>query len=244
MSLSDYLIPNLHKVFKYDCNGKYQQKDINRFISKINVMEILGPKDDCWKWTGNFIAEYGSFAIHRHGKRQSLRSSRIAYEMSTGITLLSSKQLVCHVCDNPACVNPDHFFIGTHKDNIRDMINKNRDRHLSHENHPMAKLNLQQVDTIRKLWNTGKWSQRKLAIRFNIKHTTIGGIVRNKIWVNKNYISNIHKSGNTKLTEKNVREIRLLYKTNKYTQEQLAYIFSIKKCTIGDIIRYRSWKTI
>ena len=52
------------------------------------------------------------------------RVSRVSYELFNGA--IGDNMLVCHTCDNPPCINPDHLFVGTNKDNMKDMANKKR----------------------------------------------------------------------------------------------------------------------
>lgn len=68
---------------------------------------------------------YGLFQFGDKGKKTKILAHRLSYELRYDV-LLSKDQLVLHRCDTPACVNPKHLFLGTHEDNVRDMVNKNR----------------------------------------------------------------------------------------------------------------------
>ncbi len=88
-----------------------------KFYGKYVVDDSTG----CWNWArGSFRAGYGAIA---HGKR-TLKAHRVSYELHVGP--IPAGMLVCHKCDNPRCVNPDHLFLGTVRDNALDMVSKGR----------------------------------------------------------------------------------------------------------------------
>lgn len=86
---------------------------------------------DCIEWNG-----------HRnkagYGKTNGKLAHRIAFQRHTGID--PKGLLVCHHCDNPPCVNPDHLFLGTHQDNSDDKMRKNRFKKLTGERNGAAKM--------------------------------------------------------------------------------------------------------
>jgi len=87
---------------------------------------------------------------------------------------------VLHKCDVPSCVNPDHLFLGTNRDNIDDMVRKRRTTH--GERNPGAKLRAHQVQEIRSEYATGKFSQRQLARKYGVWQGTIWQIIAGKHW--------------------------------------------------------------
>lgn len=100
--------------------------------------------DGCWPWTGaiNKKRGYGRITFRRSVKN----AHRIAYMAFHGKEL-DCKICVCHRCDNPSCVRPDHLFEGTNKKNTEDMIGKGRHRNQKKthckRNHPLSGDNLQ-----------------------------------------------------------------------------------------------------
>lgn len=94
---------------------------------------------------------------------------------------------VLHKCDNPQCVNPDHLFLGTHQDNMDDIISKCRDNH-DPEDNGHAKLTWDIVGEIRKRYDTdpeikkyGKYNPI-LSDDYEISESQIGRILNNKSW--------------------------------------------------------------
>ena len=76
----------------------------------------------CWIWTGSLNKEGGYGTMRFKGERYL--AHREAYKFFKGP--IPKNMNVCHTCDIPSCVNPDHLFIGTQKDNVRDCISKGR----------------------------------------------------------------------------------------------------------------------
>jgi hypothetical protein len=184
------LKPNLHRFFKFTCNGKYSHKDIDRFISKIDTTSSFGPWGNCWIWNGGLHKNgYGQFSCRKNTKSITYLPHRVAKEIITN-KLIPSNMCACHSCDNRKCVNPYHLWLGTNQDNIKDRDNKGRGNQASGENQGFSKLNWELIEKIRKEHSTGKYSQQQLAIKFSVHQVNISCIVRNKTWYNKNYTPN------------------------------------------------------
>lgn len=84
-----------------------------RFFSNIEK------SPNCWIWKGAFSKGYGMMFYKKH-----LKSHRFSYFIHKGN--IEKDKLICHTCDNPSCVNPDHLYQGTPQDNMNDKIKRNR----------------------------------------------------------------------------------------------------------------------
>lgn len=89
---------------------------LKRFWSKVNKTK------SCWEWIA-CVNEAGYGMIGTTGKKID-RAHRVSYRIHFGE--IPERMFVCHKCDNPRCVNPEHLFIGTNQDNVNDMILKKR----------------------------------------------------------------------------------------------------------------------
>ena len=87
-----------------------------RFETKYEILE-----NGCWKWTSLSYKKTGYGILKVKGKKK--KAHRISYELYKGNP---DGMLVCHKCDFPPCVNPDHLFLGTYKDNANDAQHKGR----------------------------------------------------------------------------------------------------------------------
>ncbi len=95
--------------------------DVTRFWSHVQKAEGAG----CWEWQSTlFERGYGSFSMLVDGVKKDRQAHRVSWEMANGA--IADGLFVCHRCDNPLCVRPDHLFLGTVQDNNADMIAKGR----------------------------------------------------------------------------------------------------------------------
>jgi len=144
-----------------------------RFFEKVKM-----PKDrnECWEWTACCKKYgYGWFSFNRNSEL----AHRISWMIHYGD--IPEGRYICHHCDNPCCVNPDHLFIGDHASNMYDKARKGRCSRLNGESNGNSKLTNYSVRKIRELLNKGMKGY-KIAPIFNVSDVTIYMIKNGHAW--------------------------------------------------------------
>jgi len=147
--------------------------DATRFFRKI------GNAEDCWEWNG---------AKNDKGYGQATWNGEVVYAHRQAYRLaygdFDECLLVCHHCDNPSCVRPNHLFLGTYSDNANDKVTKGRNNDNGNlgSSHGMSKLTEEDVIKIRKEYALGNYSYQDIAGEYEVSWTTIQKIVSRKTW--------------------------------------------------------------
>lgn len=133
-----------------------------KFWPKVNK------SDGCWNWNGFIYRNGYGQASHRNKK---ILAHRASWMVNNGP--IPKGMFVLHHCDNPSCVNPDHLFLGTHQDNMRDQ--KAKGRHFS----PFTAKKKLTDDSIRKIRTSFvRGTGKKLAAEYGVTEFTIYRVVR------------------------------------------------------------------
>lgn len=126
----------------------------------------------CWFWTGaTYPKGYGLFTF----QGRTWRTNRFIWTVTFGA--VPEGLFVCHRCDNPSCVKPDHLFLGTHQDNMADMTRKSR----RGKGSARGKLTPQTVRGIRTALK-GTSTQHEIARQFGVNQSTIRDIKHRYTW--------------------------------------------------------------
>jgi len=156
----------------------------------------IGKENECWEWKGS-KDDHGYGRVRYQGKEY--KSHRLAWILKSGST---EDIFVCHRCDNPPCCNPNHLFLGTHQENMDDMVKKGRygkkrnlpkgKKHWSYlhpektsscEKNGSAVLDRKKVLEIREKAKDGQ-SHRSIAKEYGVAKSTVTFIIQRKTWVN------------------------------------------------------------
>jgi len=142
-----------------------------RFWEKVKIRE----HEQCWNWVAHKRNGYGMFQIWN----RSHSAHRLCWIMEFGP--IPDGLCVLHSCDNPSCCNPEHLFLGTHTDNMRDASRKGK-FHRKGELNGRAKLTEREVATIRNLHGKGGLTPTVLAKAFGVTRPAISQILRREHW--------------------------------------------------------------
>lgn len=144
-------------------------KQLKSFWSKVDVCPNY-----CWEWTASLCKGYGQ----AYFSTKKIYAHRAAWLIHYGYSEEYKNSFVCHKCDNPKCVNPEHLFLGTPRENMLDA--KHKGRLLRGEQIKQSKLTEEQVLYIKTL--VGQVSQREIGRMFGVSPGTIYYIHKGINW--------------------------------------------------------------
>lgn len=197
------------------------------------------PETGCWLWTaGSVLCDgvdtYGVIHVNRIPRG----AHRVSWELYRG--QIPPDLCVCHKCDTPACVNPDHLFLGTHADNMADKMKKGRDRVAFGEAQGHSKLTVAQVEAIR---NDNR-PHAVIASEYGLGQQSVSKLKRGESWacaggpiVKGPSIVRGESKRNAKLTEACVLAIR----RDPRGPTAIARELGVTHALVGKIKRGISW---
>jgi hypothetical protein len=219
-----------------------------RFWSKVRKAE------GCWVWAGTMRGAYGTFSIGARSAGQ-VGAHRMAWQLTNGP--IAAGLFVCHRCDNPPCVNPDHLFLGTVQDNVADMVAKGRG--VAADRHGCAKLTREQAQAVLDTYFAGGITIKETGRTLGVPRGTVRDIVCGRAW--KELYTDAHRAafpglakqntavrhpkggavGVSKLSDHQVAEMRGLYEAGLASQYQLADRFGVHQATVHRIVSGKGW---
>lgn len=146
------------------CYKKYK----DAFCSdKCRFLFFIDKQESCWIWKGALNRSgYGKFSMNS----KTVVASRASYLLFNGD--IADKKFICHMCDIPSCVNPSHLWVGSHVENMQDMVAKGR---------AASRLSVSDVLFIRELIENG-CSNNEICEKFKISCGHVSNIVSKRIW--------------------------------------------------------------
>lgn len=148
--------------------------------TRCKILNRYETKNGCWEWQGKIGANgYGILNIRENGKKMDILTHRESYRIFKGE--IPDGMYVLHKCDNRSCINPDHLWVGTGKENVQDCIKKGRFCN-GHERAKISgKLTEHQVMEMREMYSNG-FSPKELQEKFKVSQSQVSGILTYRFW--------------------------------------------------------------
>ena len=180
-----------------DYSARKQGFPIMPIAERIKINVSVHPFSGCWEWKGSKKNGYGHTIIgsRKDGTRKTVPAHRLSYETFVGS--IPDGMEVCHKCDNPCCVNPDHLFVGPRQDNVNDREAKGRNRPQQRSCNGTAKLTESIVMSARRERYRHGTSYQKLANKYGVAKHTIQNAVKGKTWKHVSYMPEPPKEEST-----------------------------------------------
>lgn len=215
---------------------------VERFEAKFDK----GPDTECWPWKAahNGLG-YGMIWDQQRGRK--VLATRVSYELYKGP--IPKNGLILHSCDNPACVNPAHLRVGSHKDNMRDMDIRGRRviGALKGAEHPRAALSEAEVISLLKDYVSGI-ALKQIAEKYGISESSLNDYTSGRSWTHLHgkhgcpSIEDIHAAKRiTPVTELQVREIwRLHFERRNVTD--IMNLTGVSINSVEGIVHGKTWR--
>ena len=157
-----------------------RSSDYARFFSKVSI----DPRG-CWEWTASTRSGYGAFKL----SHRIISAHRLSYRIFYGED--AGQMLVCHKCDNKRCINPEHLFLGTYSDNLKDSYDKGirpiQDLESFKKGHIPAHRLLTDSDALKvknTILNRGAKTLRQISEEIGVPYQTIRDISSGRSYIN------------------------------------------------------------
>lgn len=149
------------------------KRDLEWFLKSVNKTSA------CWEWIGSLDKDgYGVFTVRSRNVDGKLicrlkRAHRHSWSLHYGD--IPHGLWVLHDCDNPKCVRPDHLFLGTNLDNVKDRERKGRTLHMRGEGHPRASISNVTARRIKEMLQSGL-KMSVISRQLSVKYQTVANI--------------------------------------------------------------------
>lgn len=234
---------------RYDIEITYHGRPEDRFEQQYEVNEETG----CWEWTGtrhNF--GYGQFGVDGG----TMGAHRYSYKLhNDGIP---DGAHICHKCNNPPCVNPDHLYAGSPKSNAQDAIEAGSFPHegstKSGEENRHSHINNDDVRKMRERYANSDVTYTELSDEYDISMGAVSRMIRGESYKDAGGPTDIdthsrmarrgEKANTAKLKESDVAEIRSVYSNEDISMADLGDRYGVSASAVCSIVNHETWDHI
>lgn len=210
-------------------NMRIQRPLYERFWEKVDSSHGQGA---CWLWLGvRTRGGYGRITVHTSDGKRQFPAAKVAWELENGPAPVGMWAL--HKCDNPACVNPSHIFMGTPKQNSEDMSRKRRGLH--GERRGRGVMTESDVIQLRALRSLGV-SLADLCRMFDFPKVTVHKAVTGTTWAHIPEATTAPTKRSVRLSDHDVAQLRSEFVPGVTTQRSLAAKYGISEAAASHIL--------
>ena len=194
----------------------------------------------CLNWTGakNPQNRYGHISVFRVDFfGETVSTHRASYYARYGP--FDKSKFILHKCDNRKCINPGHLYLGTAKDNTRDMYERGGSD-IRYRIGRQTTIDQSTINKIVEIYKTGEYKLESLSKIFDIKADYIRAILSNKT-LKQFERETIKVKEGRRLVRKQAQEVIDLYATGDYTMKKIGEIFNCDESTISRLIKGSTW---
>lgn len=205
--------------------NKINLEDVNEEAFHNKYVKL---QSGCWEWVGpkNWHG-YGMY----YQRYKKFRAHRLSYFLKN--PEFDQSLVICHKCDNPLCVNPDHLFPGTMMDNVEDMIEKGRQKKKNGSTTAITKAIAKELYEF--CLENPTTSFRQLGEKFGFDHKSV------KLAMSKISPVPVRKKG-YKINQEIADKIRWHYRVSDETQTDLAKKYSLNLSNVHNVLKNKIWK--
>ena len=175
LSCKDYTIRRILAIYNIPRRKPKKAQNVKWGVKEVFWDHIKEEENGCWSFKGSLDKYRDVYYNSKH-----YGAHRFSYILHYG--KYEKGLCICHKCDNKGCVNPDHLFLGTQKDNMDDMWNKGRGNPPINKGEKNGSSKLTEKEVIQIKENRKMKSVAELSILFSISKSTIRDIYSNRTW--------------------------------------------------------------
>lgn len=197
------------------------------------VVNIEISESGCWEWTGGKTVGYGTLKMQEIYGNFKILAHRLSYVAFKGESIKDGL-FVCHKCDNPKCINPDHLFLGTQKQNLLDCSAKGRT--LTGEKSATCKYSKSQILKVKELLESGK-TGKEISKITGISTSHVCRIRKGYTWKHETATSEEMAHANRKYSDEQIAKVAELIADGVISSTEIAKISGVKRSLVVDMKR-------